>query len=51
MQELLAALAQLKDTQLIFTLPNADTDGRAIIEVNRRQGMITRGGTQGLAPL
>jgi GDP/UDP-N,N'-diacetylbacillosamine 2-epimerase (hydrolysing) len=33
MQELLAALAQLKDTQLIFTLPNADTDGRALIEI------------------
>jgi GDP/UDP-N,N'-diacetylbacillosamine 2-epimerase (hydrolysing) len=33
MQELLAALAQLKDTQLIFTLPNADTDGRALIEM------------------
>ena len=33
MQELLAALAQLKDTQLIFTLPNADTDGRTLIEM------------------
>ena len=33
MQELLAALSQLKDTQLIFTLPNADTDGRALIEM------------------
>jgi GDP/UDP-N,N'-diacetylbacillosamine 2-epimerase (hydrolysing) len=33
MQELLAALAQLKDTQLIFTLPNADTDGRVLIEM------------------
>jgi GDP/UDP-N,N'-diacetylbacillosamine 2-epimerase (hydrolysing) len=31
MQELLSALAQLKDTQLIFTLPNADTDGRKLI--------------------
>ena len=31
MTELLAALAELKDTQLIFTLPNADTDGRALI--------------------
>jgi GDP/UDP-N,N'-diacetylbacillosamine 2-epimerase (hydrolysing) len=31
MAELLAALADLKDTQLIFTLPNADTDGRALI--------------------
>lgn len=30
MTELLAALAELKDTQLIFTLPNADTDGRAL---------------------
>ena len=31
MAELLAALAVRKDTQLIFTLPNADTDGRALI--------------------
>jgi GDP/UDP-N,N'-diacetylbacillosamine 2-epimerase (hydrolysing) len=29
--ELLAVLAEQKDTQLIFTLPNADTDGRALI--------------------
>ena len=35
MQELLAALAELKDTQLIFTLPNADTDGRTLIEMVR----------------
>ncbi len=33
MAELLAALAELKDTQLIFTLPNADTDGRALIRM------------------
>jgi GDP/UDP-N,N'-diacetylbacillosamine 2-epimerase (hydrolysing) len=33
MQELLAALEKLKDTQLIFTLPNADTDGRILIEL------------------
>jgi GDP/UDP-N,N'-diacetylbacillosamine 2-epimerase (hydrolysing) len=32
MEELLAALAALKDTKLIFTLPNADTDGRALIK-------------------
>lgn len=32
MEELLAALIHLKDTQLIFTLPNADTDGRALIK-------------------
>jgi GDP/UDP-N,N'-diacetylbacillosamine 2-epimerase (hydrolysing) len=31
MLELLAALEGLKDTQLIFTMPNADTDGRALI--------------------
>lgn len=31
MTELLAALAELKDTGLIFTLPNADTDGRGLI--------------------
>lgn len=30
-QELLAALDQLTDTSLIFTLPNADTGGRALI--------------------
>lgn len=30
MAELLAALAELKDTTLIFTMPNADTDGRAL---------------------
>jgi GDP/UDP-N,N'-diacetylbacillosamine 2-epimerase (hydrolysing) len=35
MEELLAALATLKDTQLIFTLPNADTDGRALIKMVR----------------
>ena len=30
--ELLAALHQLKDTGLIFTMPNADTDGRVIFQ-------------------
>lgn len=33
MAELLAALDDLRDTQLIFTLPNADTDGRALIKM------------------
>jgi GDP/UDP-N,N'-diacetylbacillosamine 2-epimerase (hydrolysing) len=33
MAELLAALADLKDTQLIFTLPNADTNGRSMIRM------------------
>jgi len=33
MSELLAALSALNDTQLIFTLPNADTDGRALIKM------------------
>jgi GDP/UDP-N,N'-diacetylbacillosamine 2-epimerase (hydrolysing) len=33
MGKLLAALAALKDTQLIFTLPNADTDGRGLINM------------------
>lgn len=33
MAELLAALANLRDTQLIFTMPNADTDGRALIKM------------------
>jgi GDP/UDP-N,N'-diacetylbacillosamine 2-epimerase (hydrolysing) len=30
--ELLAALAELKDTGLIFTMPNADTDGRILFQ-------------------
>jgi len=33
MQELLAALAELEDTQLIFTMPNADTEGRVLIKM------------------
>lgn len=33
MVELLAVLADLRDTHLIFTLPNADTDGRALIKM------------------
>ena len=33
MAELLAVLDGLKDTQLIFTMPNADNDGRALIEM------------------
>ena len=33
MKELLATLAKLEDTQLIFTMPNADTGGRSLIEV------------------
>lgn len=33
MAELLTALAELKETQLIFTLPNADTDGRMLIKM------------------
>jgi GDP/UDP-N,N'-diacetylbacillosamine 2-epimerase (hydrolysing) len=32
MAELLAALSDLQETQLIFTLPNADTDGRVLIQ-------------------
>lgn len=32
-EELLAALDELRDTQLIFTMPNADTESRAIIEM------------------
>lgn len=31
MTELLAALGELTDTQLIFTMPNADTDGRVLV--------------------
>lgn len=33
MQALLLALEELEDTQLIFTLPNADTDGRTLIKM------------------
>ena len=33
MAELLAVLSKLKDTQLIFTLPNADTGGRELIKL------------------
>lgn len=33
MAELLAALSDLTDTQLIFTLPNADTGSRALIKM------------------
>lgn len=33
MSELLAALDTLSDTQIIITLPNADTDGRALIRM------------------
>jgi len=33
MAELLAALAELEDTQLILTMPNADTDGRVMIRM------------------
>jgi len=31
MEALLEALGQLEDTQLIFTMPNADTDGRVLM--------------------
>jgi GDP/UDP-N,N'-diacetylbacillosamine 2-epimerase (hydrolysing) len=33
MAQLLAALSELKETQLIFTLPNADTDGRIMTKM------------------
>lgn len=33
MGELLAALDMLEDTRLIFTMPNADTDGRALFRM------------------
>jgi len=33
MTELLAALGEIKDTHLIFTMPNADTDGRVLIDM------------------
>ena len=33
MEELLLALGELDDTGLIFTMPNADTDGRILFEL------------------
>jgi GDP/UDP-N,N'-diacetylbacillosamine 2-epimerase (hydrolysing) len=36
MTELLAALELLSDTHLIFTMPNADTDGRVLFEMVER---------------
>jgi GDP/UDP-N,N'-diacetylbacillosamine 2-epimerase (hydrolysing) len=33
LEELLASLAELNDTKLIFTLPNADTESRALIKM------------------
>lgn len=36
MAELLAALEALEDTHLIFTMPNADTDGRILIAMIER---------------
>ena len=36
MAELLEVLAGLKDTQLIFTMPNADNDGRSLINMVQR---------------
>lgn len=33
MAELLAALEKMEDTHLIFTMPNADTDGRVLIDM------------------
>ena len=32
MDELLAALADLQNTAILFTMPNADTDGRALLQ-------------------
>jgi GDP/UDP-N,N'-diacetylbacillosamine 2-epimerase (hydrolysing) len=36
MAELLGALDELTDTHLIFTMPNADTDGRVLFDMNRQ---------------
>lgn len=36
MEELLAALDMLEDTRLVFTMPNADTDGRVLTEMVER---------------
>jgi GDP/UDP-N,N'-diacetylbacillosamine 2-epimerase (hydrolysing) len=39
MTELLAALAELTDTGLIFTMPNADTEGRVLIDMIKKYVM------------
>jgi len=36
MEELLLALSELDDTGLIFTMPNADTDGRILFELIKK---------------
>ncbi|MEK6755338.1 MAG: UDP-N-acetylglucosamine 2-epimerase, partial [Bacteroidota bacterium] len=36
MEELLAALSALPDTHLVFTMPNADVDGRQLIKMVER---------------
>jgi UDP-N-acetyl-D-glucosamine 2-epimerase, UDP-hydrolysing len=36
LDELLAALAPLTDTRLVFTMPNADTDGRLLMDMIER---------------
>jgi GDP/UDP-N,N'-diacetylbacillosamine 2-epimerase (hydrolysing) len=36
MDELLAALAELDNTHLVFTMPNADTDGRILFKMIQR---------------
>jgi GDP/UDP-N,N'-diacetylbacillosamine 2-epimerase (hydrolysing) len=36
MSELLAALERLEDTHLIFTMPNADTEGRVLLDMIER---------------
>lgn len=41
MAELLAALGELRDTQLVFTMPNADTDGRLLIRMVEQFVAIT----------
>jgi GDP/UDP-N,N'-diacetylbacillosamine 2-epimerase (hydrolysing) len=50
MTELLAALDELGDTQLIFTMPNADTEGRALIAMMQRY-VDGRSGTHTFASL
>ena len=36
MKDLLSVLAELQNTKIIFTFPNADTDGRALIQMVER---------------
>lgn len=50
MSELLAALDELENTRLIFTMPNADTDGRILIDMVK-QFVTTRSNARAFTSL